>query len=78
MNTPTNLTDDPVALYQPASNLEAYEVKTADNRYYIVIAASWNEAARVASMPENGAATEITRLTGGEVRFPTLLIAGEL
>ena len=53
--------------------MEAYQVKTSDNRYYLVVAPNWDIAAKVA---EHGdcLATEITRLTGDEASFPTLLI----
>jgi hypothetical protein len=52
--------------------MEAYQVQTSDQRWYIVIANSWNEAARVAGSSENEA-IEITRLTGPENNLPTLI-----
>ncbi len=57
--------------------MEAYEVKTASNRYYLVVAPSWNEAARVAGGIDD-AAVEITRITGPEPNHPVLLFAAEL
>lgn len=59
------------------THMEAYEVKMADNRYYLVVAASWNEAARAAGSPDDQA-TQMTRLTGEESNMPVLLLASEL
>ena len=56
--------------------MEAYEVKTSDG-HYLVIASSWNEAARAADHPDTKV-IQITRMTGSEANFPILLIANEL